>query len=229
MPEFNQFSFDARLIADEVRSMLLSDNSITTEQAVEDALKKHDIFLPDAELSEAISKLHYVELLVVSYYREKLISTLLDAGVRVHLYGPGWDICDFAHHPNLVWEGRISAKDVLEKMRRSKIVLNTMTWFKDGTHDRVFNGMLAGAVAVSDESLYMKEEFLSYPKTDAQSAQMVMFQLKEMARLAKLLKNLLSDPDTMQKIADNGRRRALKAHTWRCRAKEIEDDLLSQL
>lgn len=229
MPEFNQFPFDARLIADEVRLMLLSDNSITTEQAVEDALKKHGIFLPDAELSEAISKLHYVELLVVSYYREKLISTLLDAGIRVHLYGPGWDICDFVHHPNLVWEGRISAKDVLEKMRRSKIVLNTMTWFKDGTHDRVFNGMLAGAVAVSDESLYMKEEFLSYPKADAQSAQMVMFQLKEMARLAKLLKNLLSDPDTMQKIADNGRRRALKAHTWRCRAKEIEDDLLSQL
>ena len=37
----------------------------------------------------------------------------------------------------------MSADKIVDLMYDSKIVLNTMTWFKDGTHDRVFNGMLA--------------------------------------------------------------------------------------
>ena len=47
----------------------------------------------------------------------------------------------------------MSADEIVELMHESKIVLSTMTWFKDGTHDRVYNGMLAGAVAVTDTSL----------------------------------------------------------------------------
>ena len=229
MPKFNQFSFDAKTVADIVFNKLISNPAVTTEQAIEDTLIQLEVRLSSENLSEVISKLHYVELLAVSYYREKLIQTMLDAGIQVYLYGPGWDICDFVNHPNLVWEGRISAKDVIEKMHHSKIVLNTMTWFKDGTHDRVFNGMLAGALVVSDESKYMKEEFLSYPETDIRFAQMVMFQLNEMEHLAELIKNLLSRPEEMQKIANNGMYKARERHTWKSRAQELKEELLNQL
>ena len=229
MPDFSQFSFDARKVADIALKRLVTDTSLTAEQAIEDVLIQQGVELPDDELAEVISKLHYIELLAVSFYREKLIRTMLDAGIRVHLYGPGWDICDFVSHPNLIWKGSIPARDVLGKMHQSKIVLNTMTWFKAGAHDRIFNGMLAGALAVTDESAYMQEEFLSYPQTEAQSAQLVMFQLAEMEHLPELIKNLLANPDEMQKIADNGRRKAMQAHTWSHRAEELHEDLLNQL
>lgn len=229
IPDFSQFSFDARKAADIALKRLITDTSLTAEQALEDVLIQQGVELPDYELAEVISKLHYIELLAVSFYREKLIRTMLDAGIRVHLYGPGWDICDFVNHPNLIWKGSIPARDVLGKMHQSKIVLNTMTWFKDGTHDRIFNGMLAGALAVTDESAYMQEEFLSYPQTEAQSAQLVMFRLVEMEHLPELIKSLLANPDEMQKIADNGRRKAMQAHTWSHRAEELQEDLLKQL
>lgn len=229
IPDFSQFSFDARKAADIALKRLITDTSLTAEQAIEDVLIQQGVELPDYELAEVISKLHYIELLAVSFYREKLIRTMLDAGIRVHLYGPGWDICDFVNHPNLIWKGSIPARDVLGKMHQSKIVLNTMTWFKDGTHDRIFNGMLAGALAVTDESAYMQEEFLSYPQTEAQSAQLVMFRLVEMEHLPELIKSLLANPDEMQKIADNGRRKAMQAHTWSHRAEELQEDLLKQL
>lgn len=219
MPDFSQFSFDAKAAADIALKRLIADTSLTAEQAIEDVLIQQGIELPDHELSEVISKLHYIELLAVSFYREKLIRIMLEAGIKVHLYGPGWDICDFANHPNFVWEGSIPAREVMDKMHQSKIVLNTMTWFKDGTHDRVFNGMLAGALAVTDESAYMQEEFLGYPQADAQSAQLVMFRLNEMEPLSELIKNLLANPDEMQKIVNNGRRKALRAHTWTHRQK----------
>lgn len=229
MPDFGQFPFDARKAADIALKRLVTDTLLTAEQAIEDVLVQQGVELPDYELAEVISKLHYIELLAVSFYREKLIRTMLDAGIRVHLYGPGWDICDFVNHPNLIWKGSIPARDVLGKMHQSKIVLNTMTWFKDGSHDRIFNGMLAGALAVTDESAYMQEEFLSYPQAEAHSAQLVMFRLAEMEHLPELLKNLLANPDEMQKIADNGRKKAMQAHTWSHRAEELREDLLNQL
>lgn len=229
MPDFSQFSFDARKVADIALKRLVTDTSLTAEQAIEDVLIQQGVELPDDELAEVISKLHYIELLAVSFYREKLIRTMLDAGIRVHLYGPGWDICDFVNHPNLIWKGSIPARDVLCKMHQSKIVLNTMTWFKAGAHDRIFNGMLAGALAVTDESAYMQEEFLSYPQTEAHSAQLVMFRLAEMEHLPVLIKKLLANPDEMQKIADNGRKKAMQAHTWSHRAEELHEDLLNQL
>lgn len=229
MPDFSQFSFDARKAADIALKRLVTDTSLTAEQATEDVLIQQGVALPDHELAEVISKLHYIELLAVSFYREKLIRTMLNAGIRVHLYGPGWDICDFENHPNLIWKGSIPARDVLGKMRQSKIVLNTMTWFKAGAHDRIFNGMLAGALAVTDESAYMQEKFLSYPQTEAHSAQLVMFRLAEMEHLPVLIKKLLANPDEMQKIADNGRKKAMQAHTWSHRAEELHEDLLNQL
>lgn len=227
IPDFSQFPFDAKAAADRAYERLITDTNITAETAIEDALLEKGILLPDHELSYVISQLHYVELLATSYYREKLIATMLKAGMRVHLFGEGWDICDFAKHPNLIWKGKISAAEVLEKMHHSKIVLNTMTWFKDGTHDRVLNGMLAGAVAVTDESIYMQEEFQSYPQTDFDSAEVVLFRLKEIDSLAHTVKWLLDNPTKMQRIAENGRKKAISSHTWECRARELQEGLFT--
>lgn len=227
MPDFTQFAFDAKEVANTAYERLITDTEVTAEIAIEEALLAKGIRLTDQELSYVISQLHYVELLATSYYREKLIHTMLKAGLRVHLYGEGWDICEFANHPNLVWKGRISAQEVLEKMHHSKIVLNTMTWFKDGTHDRVLNGMLAGAVAVTDESIYMLEEFQSYPQVNAESAELVLFHLKEMEPLAQTVKDLLKQPGVLQQIADNGRKKAIRSHTWENRANELQEGLLT--
>ena len=143
-------------------------------------------------------------MMAVSYYREKTVKTLVDAGFKVTLYGTGWEVCDCIDNENLDYRGRVSADEIVDLMYDSKIVLNTMTWFKDGTHDRVFNGMLAGAVAVTDSSIYMKENF-----TD--------------------INDLVTDKYKMQKIADEGRKKALQFHSWEKRADELYYDLISQL
>lgn len=226
MPDFGQFAFDAKAVADMAYKRLVTDTSLTVEEAIEETLIAYGVNNTDEELSCIISQLHYIELLAVSYYREKLIRTMLENGIHVHLYGQGWEICDFARHPNLEWEGKVSPEEVLERMRHSKIVLNTMTWFKDGAHERIFNGMLAGAVAVTDESAYLKDEFQAYPEVGADDAQLLMFRLHEIDGLAKTVAELLLQPDLMQKIADNGRKKAASRHTWELRAAELHKDLL---
>lgn len=176
MPNFGNFSFDARQIAEDALADIIAHPSKTTEQAIEEQL--------------------------------------LAAGIRLTA-------------SNLHYEGRISADEVIDRMMDAKIVLNTMTWFKDGTHDRVFNGMLAGAVIVSDSSVYMAEEFCGDITSD--KAELMLFELDELEWLPDIIKELLADPKWMQQIADRGRQKALYHHTWKTRAMELHEDLLSQL
>ncbi|MEI3201212.1 MAG: hypothetical protein V8S21_04415 [Lachnospira eligens] len=42
---------------------------------------------------------------------------------------------------------------------QAKISLNVMPWFKKGAHDRVFNTMLNGGVALTDTSLFYENTF----------------------------------------------------------------------
>lgn len=225
IPDFAQFSFDAKKIADTAYEDLIAHPSKTTEQAIEDALLAQNIHLADDELCDFIEQIHYIDLLAVSYYREAAVRTLVEAGIPVTLYGTGWEDCEWLSAPNLHFGGRISADAVVDQMLDAKIVLSTMTWFKDGTHDRVFNGMLAGAVSVTDSSVYMREEFCGDPANPA--AELVMFELEQISTLPETITALLADPGRMQQIADTGREKALMSHTWQVRAKELHDDLLT--
>ena len=65
----------------------------TTEEVIEEKLIESGINLSDNELLDVIEKLHYVDMLAVSYYREKTIKTLVEAGLKVTLYGTGWGVC----------------------------------------------------------------------------------------------------------------------------------------
>ena len=238
-PDFSQFPFDAKKIAEDALEELIRHPWKTTEQALEERLLEEGLSFSDSELNSVIEKLHYIDLLAVSYYREKTVQVLAESGIKIALYGMGWDTCDWIHLPNVAYGGRIPAEDVVEKMQDTKIVLSTMTWFKDGTHDRVFNGMLAGAVAVTDSSVYMKENFNGIQQEGKEDTrELILFDLKRtedntdypvLNELPHLLKKLLAEPDTMQKIADRGMARAKKTETWEARARELDQDLLQYL
>ena len=125
-------------------------------------------------------------------------------------------------------------------MQDTKIVLSTMTWFKDGTHDRVYNGMLAGALVVTDASDYMlskyngrqdleKPEIFDTQNTDDINQELVIFKLDELDSLPGRIRKIIDYPQIMQQIADNGLKRAISTDTWQCRADELDRDLLSLL
>lgn len=72
-----------------------------------------------------------MDSLAVSFYREQMIRTLTDCGIQVTVFGLGWDRCEW-ESPNLIYGGTLLPMQILELMNESKVVLNTMTWFKRG-------------------------------------------------------------------------------------------------
>ena len=136
---------------------------------------------------------------------------LADAGIKVHVFGDGWDLLECRHPENLMIMNNLDSEGCLKKLCQTKISLNVMPWFKNGAHDRIFNSMLNGAVCLTDGSLYL-DEILHDGKDSS------LYSLTEMERLPEIAEGLLSDADRMQTIADGGYELARTGHTWAHRA-----------
>ena len=223
IPDLSVYTeFPAEELCEKAYRGLIAHPRKTTEQALEEQLKAAVPDCSEEQLNQWISELHFVDLYAVSYYREKTVRVLAEKGIHVTLLGAGWDNCDWVRASNVDYYGKVPAEQVVEMMQDTKIVLSTMTWFKDGTHDRVFNGMLQKAVTVSDTSGYMEEEFQS-------DEDMILFDLEELDTLPEKVGKLLANPDLAQEIAERGYQKAKHYHTWAARAKELKTDLLDYL
>lgn len=206
--------FDAFALTKEVLSELMRHPEKTTESAIEEYFCSIGKQYTDRELNFWITELRFIDSYATSFYREQAVRLLVENGITVTVFGGGWDRCEWADNPNLVYGGKILAPQVLELMNHSKIVLNTMTWYKDGIHDRIINGMLAKAAVVTDESKYLNEKF---PKEKSLST----FRLPQIENLQEQVRDLLAHPKRMEEIAENGYSYAKAHHTWLQRAEYI--------
>jgi len=222
-PDFSHLPFPAEEICEASIARLLSHPEYTIESVVEEQLLHAGIVVPDGQLRQFISSCVYIERVVSSHYREKIVSSIAKAGISLTIYGDGWSSCDWIGLPNVHYGGRILPEAVLEKMEDSRIVLNTLPWFKDGSHERVFNAMLRGAAVVSETSLYLEE---CLP-----AGSWFPFDLlpDSLCALPERIRSLLSDRQALQETAAAGYRLAASKHTWQARAEELHRDLLSQL
>lgn len=191
----------------------------TTEAAIEAYLASVRNDISSQRLQEIITEMRFLDSYAVSFFREQAVRILVESGVKVTAYGTGWNQCEWSCNPYLTYGGKVSAPEILPLMNNSKIVLNTMTWFKAGAHDRIFNGMLAGSAVVTDDSAYLRQEF-----TDGR--ELAMFSLKELAALPERVFHLFGHMEAAQEMADCGYRAAKERHTWKSRAEYLAECFL---
>ena len=115
-------------------------------------------------------------------------------------------------------------------MNRAKITLNVMPWFKNGAHDRVFNAMLNGSVSLTDGSVYLDDEVLCDDNCIKYDLKMLRDYKKSgftdgtvLALLKKKIDKVLNDNAYRDKMALNAFATAVLDHTWKMRAREIEE------
>ena len=206
----------------EVLRELVMHPDKTTEQAIEEyiqAVLPTGEKLEDEKLRELIVYMRFLDSYATSFFREQAVRILVESGITVTAYGVGWDQCEWSHSPYLKYGGKVLAPEILPLMNDSKIVLNTMTWFKAGAHDRIFNGMLAGAGVVTDDSTYLQREC-----TDGK--ELVLFKRKEIAMLPERIYDLFGHMDKLQEMAECGYSFAKERHTWKNRAEYIVECFL---
>ena len=189
---------------------------LPAETAFQQALDFYQYKLSEKEFFHLFFDMRQCSFVIMLYYREKIIKTLLDAGIPIHVFSETWEQAPYAGHPCLHCHGEVDVKKSLHIMQQSKLSLNIMSWHKDGLTERVLNALLCESVVVSDKSSTLEEDFV-----DGQD--LVLFDLKRLEALPGLIQDLLADDERLQQIAANGCHKAKQKHLWTHRASQLLD------
>lgn len=111
------------------------------------------------------------------------------------------------HPPTLFGKG-------LEILKKSKIILNSMPFFRDGTHERIFTGLACGCLPITSESKYLHEQFTN-------GENLLFYQASKRDAINTVVDDLLNNEQKRREIAARGRKVVMKHHTWDQRVEEL--------
>ena len=168
----------------------------------------------DQEFLELLYLVKPVCFMVMCKKRGEIIKELLDHGIELHVYGESWRHEDFRAYQNLVIHPEIGPEESLGIYRNSKMSLNIMSWHKDGMTERIANIQRNGALCISDESTYLRENY----KDDED---IVLFQLDHPDELAERILGLEKNPKKVHEMALLGKEKADRKESWEVRGREF--------
>lgn len=147
---------------------------------------------------------------VSKLFREEIVKVILDAGITVNVFGYTWEKAPFANSPYLKIHDLVNSQNANEIYNNSKISLNTMTWHKQGLTERVIESMMAGSIALSDETTVLKECF-------SDKEDILLYSLRKIASIPQIIEENIDN----ESIAQRGYENVCKNHTWKNRAEEF--------
>ncbi len=161
----------------------------------------------------------FCDLKINSFFRKRLVEVLVENGIDVEVYGNGWTDEKLLSNPHFKFGGLISQDECIKKMHNSKFILNSMPWFKDGTHDRIYNAMLAKGLCVTDKSKYLCEEF-----TDGED--IILYDLNHMDLIPDIIRYYEANSSLVPTILEKAYDKCVLKHSWFNRAVSILEHLL---
>lgn len=108
---------------------------------------------------------------------------------------------------NVTLHGPVNFDKGLEIQKRSKIVLNSMPFFRDGTHERIFTGLACGALPLTSESIYLHEQF-------KENEDLLFYKAAKHAEAGAKVEEWLSNEKRRSEAVAKGRAKVMKHHTW---------------
>lgn len=192
--------------------LMQKDRTLTQEDALLALAAESD----EGEIIRESFALHMQACFLCDSYlraseREKLLLAVASEGLPLTLCGNSWRNSPLAGYPQVRIIDDLSFCDTFPLFYRSKITLNLLPEFKDGTHDRVYSAMLNHSLCLTDASPLLREQF-----TDG--TDICFYDAREPEKLTKKIKELLDSPEKMEEISQAGYRNAKRNHTWDTRA-----------
>ncbi len=210
-PHIQHMDQESKAFYFDIIKELINRPGVPMEEMLIGRLKQE---FPAITREETLSCLHsmvFIDLYVRSYFRQKVICALAEHNIQVLAVGKDWEKAGCRRPQNITMAGMADSRGCLEYMGHAKIAVNVMPWFKDGAHDRIFNGMLQGCVAMTDSSKYLEEILQEGPDYTG-------FTLEHCEEVASKAAWLLENPKEAAEIAGNGFQKDLGSHTWAHRA-----------
>lgn len=186
---------------------------------VEICLRNPRSALEDAALSvlgetsaviELCAYMRVVDRYLRGSIRWQVLERLSRQSADVHVFGKGWEELSGHEESRLVCHGPAPNKEVIERMRRAKIVLNLFPAYYE-SHERVADGASFGCLVFTTLSDYYLKEFTS--------ESMCFFQTPD--SVADGVEQWLSRPKDAEEQAMRANKIFLANHTWERRGEQV--------
>ncbi|MBS4166810.1 MULTISPECIES: glycosyltransferase [unclassified Neochlamydia] len=212
-------------IIEKAIEIVLSDNKTSVYSAVKKIVQEEACSCDNEnELEDKIIHYaYYVDNYMRGKDRTELILSIKNA--QVHVFG---DLCWRREKPILGWEHSlrtmqnvtihpaVNYEKGLEILKQSKICLNSMPFFKNGTHERIFNGLACGALPITSDNLWIRRNF-------EHEQNILIYSPHAWAEVNTWVEEYLKKPLKREEVIAEGREKVMKEHTWDVRAQQLFD------
>lgn len=191
------------------------EEDIPFEFIVEEELLKAGIELPEAGVCSLCS---FVDFYIRGKERLDLLKAIDE--VEIHVFGQvGWQH-NFKSRQwqellkdkkNIIFHPPIPYEESLEILKKAKLSLNSMPFFKKGTHERIFASLAAGSVPITSRNLWVDAHF-------KKGEELILFDGRNIGEIGEKVRDLLANPQKRHEIAYQGQKKTLTYHTWDQRA-----------
>lgn len=161
-----------------------------------------------------------IDLFIRGKDRIELLKSIKDA--KVHVFGDrypiangrGWN--DIFNHtiPHVISHPSVPYSESLGIVEKSKIVLNSVPIFKNGSHERIFTGLACDTFVMTNSNRFIDDNF---HKEDG----VAVYSLKEIDALNQTLHTYLQDDERRLSAVERGKKKVLEHHTWDARIKSL--------
>lgn len=204
----HQHRYFINLIIDELKN----SPALTIEEAVDRLQKKNGCGYTLNYILHYSDVFEIIDTYIRQYFRQKVIDTIVHAGIPIELYG--WNDTIYKDKTNVFFHDAVSFNEMLTISQKVRFVLNVQPWLKMGTQERVFNTMLAGAIAITDSTEYLQHEFID-------KENILMYQLYDLQDMTSTIMYYMNHENDAKEIAINGQKLTKEKHTWQDRAGDL--------
>lgn len=173
--------------------------------------------------------MNYIDNYIRGIDRLEMIKAVKDA--HVHVFGgtcwrketpiKGW-AQTFANSPNVTVHPSIPFGESMEILKKSKICLNSMPFFKNGTHERIFTGLACGCLPITTENIWVKDNF-------TEGEELLLYRPRHWNEINDKVNYYLSNENERQRIVAQGREKVMREHTWDNRVEQLLEIMPSML
>ncbi len=207
-------------IYEKIIEVSIENPNMTTSQVIDMILKANSVQCNDSEWKSLMNYFGvYAEFYLRGYYREKIITGLINHGLNVHVVGEGWERLYCQAPENLKVHSGVGFSEIARMTANAKVSLNVMPWFKDGMHDRIVSALMNGTVCVTDGSSYINSHFVD-------NEELLIYDLKKIEELPSRIEAILKDDERAQGIAKRGMKKALEDYSWN---RIVEENILKYI
>ncbi len=210
---YNIQSYENRQIIDYIIDENMNGRGIPIDVIVAEKMSqmgKTDI----DDFTDLMECLSVVDSYIRLKQRKEFIEKLNKNGIYVDIYGMGWECMGKSEYLRV--HGPVNYEEALKVMSNSKIVLNKLPLFFDGSHERVFSTILCGGVCVTEQNKYFLELF-------EDGKDLLFYRWPMLDELVDEIRELLLNQSRLQEMADRAYEKVQGKHLWAQRALQIKD------